>query len=46
MGSEDFENEKENQTNWPGAIIGTAFLIFLLLICFGNRILDWLGAPS
>lgn len=35
----------DHKTNWPGAIIGIAFLVFLLLVCFGNRILDWLGAP-
>lgn len=42
---DDNDNFEEKPTNWPGAVAGVAFLIFLLLLCFGNRLLDWLGAP-
>lgn len=48
MINENFEDKKseDKKSDWPGALIGIAFLAFLLLVCFGNRLLDWLGAPS
>lgn len=33
------ENDSTN-TNWPGALLGIAFLAFLAFICYGDKIID------
>lgn len=40
MSNEKNENNEDEKTNWPGAVMGIAFMIFLLLICFGGDILE------